>query len=117
MPSAFFAGFREMSVKDLAQLLAADPATNLIDVRSEEEFREGHVPGARNLSLDRLSVAVRAGELDPQKPVAVICASGGRSAQACVRLSKVFQFTKVTNVKGGTSEWVTAQFPIELGST
>lgn len=48
-----------------------------------------------------------------QKTVAVICASGGRSAQATVRLSRVFGFPDVVNVVGGTSEWISSGFPIE----
>lgn len=75
----------------------------------------GHVPLATNIPLDALSDAVRKGCLDSVKAgtIAVICASGGRSAQATVRLSKVFGFTDVVNVVGGTSEWLAKGFPIE----
>ena len=75
----------------------------------------GHVPLATNIPLDALSDAVRKGCLDSvkQKTIAVICASGGRSAQATVRLSRVFGFPDVVNVVGGTSEWIANGFPIE----
>lgn len=69
------------------------------------------VPGALNIPLDRLSDAVRAGSLDQytDSQIAVICASGQRSAQATVRLSKVFGFKHVTSVSGGMGAWVAMQ--------
>ena len=89
----------------------------MLDVRTRQEYNVGHVPGAMNIPLDGLSDAVRSGALDslkqPNRTVCVICASGGRSAQATVRLSRVFGFPDVVNIAGGTSEWINAGFPIE----
>ena len=66
----------------------------LLDVRTPEEYRSGHVPGARNLPLDRL------GELDLPKdrPVFAYCLSGARSAQACGWLKR--QGYEATNLGG-----------------
>jgi len=75
----------------------------LLDVRTPQEYRSGHATTAVNIELDALSEAVRAGTLDDWKDqgsVLVICQSGKRSAQATVRLSKVFGFQQVINVKG-----------------
>jgi rhodanese-related sulfurtransferase len=65
------------------------------------------IPSAVNIPLDMLSDAVRAGQLDPYhaSTIAVVCASGQRSAQATVRLSKVFGFKNVSNVSGGMAAW------------
>lgn len=65
------------------------------------------IPSAVNIPLDLLSDVVRAGQLDPYHSgsVAVVCASGQRSAQATVRLSKVFGFKNVVNVTGGMAAW------------
>ena len=50
----------------------------LLDVRTPEEYRDGHLPGAKNLPLDRLdTIAEPAGS-----PLFVYCRSGARSAQA-----------------------------------
>lgn len=59
---------------------------------------------------------VKSGELDGvrEKTVAVICAAGVRSAQAAVRLHKVFGFQDVVNVKGGTTEWIKAGYTVDL---
>lgn len=65
------------------------------------------IPGAVNIPLDVLSDEVRAGKLDPYMAgsVAVVCAGGMRSAQATVRLSKVFNFQSVCSVTGGMAAW------------
>lgn len=65
------------------------------------------IPTAVNIPLDMLSDAVRAGQLDPYhtSSIAVVCASGQRSAQATVRLSKVFGFSNVSNLAGGMAAW------------
>ncbi len=53
----------------------------LVDVRTEAEFASGHLPGATNVPLDRLSG--KAGKLvEKGKPIVVYCASGMRSASA-----------------------------------
>ena len=55
----------------------------LLDVRTPEEYRDGHLPGAKNLPLDRLdTIAEPAGS-----PLFVYCRSGARSAQAKARLA------------------------------
>ena len=89
----------------------------VLDVRTQQEYNVGHVPGAINIPLDGLSDAVRSGCLDslkePKRTLCVICASGSRSAQATVRLTRVFGFPDVVNVAGGTIQWINAGFPID----
>jgi hydroxyacylglutathione hydrolase len=74
----------------------------VLDVREPWEFRRGHVPGARLIPLGQL--ADRIGELEPERPVAVICASGNRSQSAAALLAQK-GFQKVFNVAGGTNAW------------
>ena len=62
----------------------ADKRAVVVDVRETWEYARGHVPGARLISLGEL--ARRAEELDPAAPVAVICATGGRSQSAAALL-------------------------------
>lgn len=54
----------------------------LVDVRTPEEFATGHLPGALNLPVQRLSAAL--GALDASKPVVLYCRSGRRSAMAAL---------------------------------
>ena len=111
------AGFKETTVAELRPQLERNQGLAVLDVRTQQEFNIGHVPGALNIPLDGLSDAVRMGSLDDlkelERTICVICASGGRSAQATVRLSRVFGFPDVVNVAGGTSVWINAGFPIE----
>lgn len=113
-------GFQETTVdhvhEALQQSLAAEPL--LLDVRTPQEYQSGHAIKAVNIELDTLSEAVKTGTLDDWKeegPILVICQSGKRSAQAAVKLSKVFGFQQVVNVKGGTSAWIAAGYPTEQG--
>ncbi len=53
----------------------------LVDVRTEAEFASGHLPGALNVPLDRLS-GKAAPLVEKGKPIVVYCASGMRSASA-----------------------------------
>ena len=60
------------------------PGAVLLDVRTPEEYRAGHIPGAQNLPLDRLdTIAEPAGS-----PLFIYCRSGARSAQAKARLAR-----------------------------
>lgn len=100
----------------LQQPLTPEPL--LLDVRTPQEYTSGHATKAVNIELDALADAVKAGTLDDWKeqgPILVICQSGKRSAQAAVKLSKVFDFQQVVNVKGGTSAWIAAGYPTEQG--
>ncbi|KAF8073142.1 TSTD1 [Scenedesmus sp. PABB004] len=106
-------GFREVSAAELDVALTAGGLVDLVlDVRSAAEFDAGPaIPGAVNIPLDTLSDAVRAGRLDAyiDGHVAVVCAGGQRSAQATVRLSRVFGFRAVSNVAGGMAAWAAQQ--------
>jgi rhodanese-related sulfurtransferase len=82
----------------------------VVDVREPWEYRQGHVPGALLMPLGQLSM--RLGELDVEKPVAVICATGNRSQSASALLGQK-GFKTIYNVVGGTSEWIRNGLEIE----
>lgn len=65
----------------LAERGGRDAGITLLDVRSEEEFAEGHLDGAVNIPVDELRE--RMDELDPGTAYWVYCASGSRSHTAC----------------------------------
>lgn len=87
---------------------AADAGAYVLDVRTPQEFAEGHVASAINLPLDQ--VEARAGEVPGDKPIYVICRSGNRSAQASAILKKAGKDVK--NVGGGMNDWVAAGYPV-----
>jgi len=76
----------------------------IIDVRPADEIggRLGTISGATLVPLD--NVVESAGSLDKTRPVVVVCRSGGRSAQATVKLMRA-GFEKVANLHGGALRW------------
>ncbi len=82
----------------------------VVDVREPWEYRTGRIPGAILIPLGELSA--RVGELDPERPVAVICASGNRSQSAAALLGQK-GFKTVYNVLNGTSGWRMSGLPVE----
>lgn len=88
----------------------------VLDVRRTQDFEACHVPGALSIPFEELSAAVQAGELDAwrEQPLAIMCSSGVTSAQACVRLSKVYGFAHPINVTGGLRAWRDAGLPTSL---
>jgi rhodanese-related sulfurtransferase len=95
---------RDVEPVELQRMLqsASEESPTVVDVREPWEYKQGHVPGALLIPLGQLSS--RLGELDPEKPVAVICASGSRSQSAAALLGQK-GFKTVYNVSGGTSAW------------
>ena len=70
----------------------------LLDVRTPEEYREGHIPGSVNVplqSIDKVASALA----DKTKTVFVYCRSGARSSQA-VAFMKQMGYTEVHNIGG-----------------
>ena len=77
-------------------------AFTVLDVRQPAEYEEVHLPGAKLVPLPELHHSID--ELDPEKPVIVLCAVGGRSRVAAQLLSGM-GFKEVYNLKGGIKAW------------
>ncbi len=74
----------------------------LLDVRSVDEYRSGHIPGSINISVEMIEkVSGRIPKKDT--PLFVHCLSGGRSSQA-VSILKQMGYTNVKNI-GGISRY------------
>ena len=80
------------------------PEIQLIDVRTPEEFSEGHIENAKNINIMGDDFDAQVAALDKTKPVMVYCKSGGRSAKASARL-KELGFTTITDLEGGITNW------------
>ncbi len=95
--------YQNKNVESFSRLIS-DPDVVVLDVRTAEEFAEGHLAEAINIDVkqdDFIEKAQRA--LPSDKKIAVYCRSGRRSGMAAVLLAqKGFQ---VTNLKGGIIAW------------
>ncbi len=98
-----------IDVHDLARL--REQGEFLLDVRQPDEYDEAHVPGAYLIPLDQLGE--RAGEVPSDRPIYVICRSGGRSGVAVDALRRAGY--DATNVAGGTLAWIDAGLPVATG--
>lgn len=99
----------QVAVDELAARQTEGSAGQVVDVRRDGEWKSGHVAAARHVPLADL--AARAGSLDRERPVHVLCAGGYRSAIAASLLERM-GFARVTNVVGGMSAWEAAGFPV-----
>jgi rhodanese-related sulfurtransferase len=85
--------------------LAKDPALTILDVRTPQEFSEGHIANARLLPVAELSEKINELAALKEQPLLVYCHAGNRSASASQILRKN-GFTKVHNLQGGISAWI-----------
>lgn len=83
----------------------------LIDVREPEEVAAARVDGAVHIPLG--SLVERLGEVPRDRTVYVMCALGGRSAQATGFLAA--QGLDAVNIDGGIAEWHRAGLPVIIG--
>jgi phage shock protein E len=81
----------------------------LIDVRTPEEYSNGHIPNAINIHIDTLQG--RLDEIPEDMPVVVYCRSGNRSATAA-RILIIGGFEEVYDL-GGIQDWVARGYPIQ----
>ncbi len=85
----------------------------VLDVRTADEFAEGHIPGAKNIDFLSGDFAKKAAELDPSKTYLIHCAAGGRSSKA-VSCLKDQKFTgTVYHLNSGFKEWQKEGKPVE----
>ena len=97
-----------------AQELLAEPPAGLavLDVRTPEEFTEGHLSGAANLDFYAAEFVDQLDALDKDQPYFVYCRSGNRSGQT-MDIMRDLGFTEVYELDGGILSWVGAGLPIE----
>jgi len=88
---------------------ASAGAATVLDVRTAAEWREGHVPWARHLSLSEFPDRLE--ELPRDRPIVVHCQAGGRAAIAA-SLLLARGFAEVTVFPGGFAEWKASGRPI-----
>lgn len=86
----------------------------LLDVREQDEYAAVHAPDSTLIPLGQLSSRLAEIQKYKSKPVAVVCRSGRRSAQA-VELLRNAGFTQAVNVEGGMSAWESAGLPVIKG--
>ena len=105
------AGIRLVSAADGAEIQANPPEGLIVlDVRTPEEFAEGHLEGAMMIDFYRDDFADQLADLDPEVPYLLYCRSGNRSGQAAIIMDGL-GFSDVANIDGGILSWTEAGLP------
>ena len=106
------AGFATITA-DVAAGVLADPPDDLVllDVRTPEEFAEGHLDGALLIDFYDADFADQLAGLDPDVPYLVYCRSGNRSGQTLAVMQQL-GFTSAVDVGGGMLAWNELGLPV-----
>ena len=95
-----------ISTEETREALGTNDAV-AVDLRDEEEWRTGHVPGARRISADELP------EVDdlPDQKVIVICEDGKKSAEVAEKLRS--DDREAVAMEGGMEQWRSDDLPMQ----
>lgn len=94
-------------------LLVQSARPFLLDVRTPDEYRQGHISGAELIPLNELSA--KKARIPKDRDIICICASGHRSIIAVRQLSSLGY--KVRDMNGGMLRWIRAGLPVKAGMT
>ncbi len=93
-----------ISPEEVQEVLYHNGSHQLIDVRTLEEFREGHLKNAQNICVTDDDFVKNIEKLDKDKPIYLYCRSGKRSARAA-NLLKDLGFKEIYDMDGGYLNW------------
>ena len=104
------ANFESISAKQAHILLENDKNVTLLDVRTIQEFKEGHLRDAKLIPLQVLEENLNKLAADKNSQIIVYCRSGNRSVAAS-RILEKNGFTPL-NVKGGIGAWISEGYGV-----
>jgi len=99
-----------VGVPDFADVIAS-PNVTIVDVRTPEEFAQGHIEGALNIPVEYADFTDQVSQLDADGTYAVYCRSGNRSQTAVDQMSGV-GINGIYELESGTNGWAAAGQPL-----
>lgn len=84
---------------------------NVIDLRTEEDFKSGHLPNAKNVALENLESSLKSLKLEQKYPVVVIGRGPAHSQKAAKEL-RALGYAEVGVLEGGINAWQTSGLPL-----
>lgn len=102
-----------LTAKDYSKKIESLPNAPIIDVRTPEEFKTGHIAKAVNFNWNGDKFLSQIAKLDKTKPVFVYCHAGGRSNAAASKMRSI-GFKKVYDLSGGLTNWKAASLPVKM---
>ena len=95
----------------LERRLESGEPVAVIDVRDPDEYRDGHIEAATNISRGFLEFRIGGTVSDPKTPVVLYCQTGLRSVLAAKQL-KELGYEHVINLQGGYAKWAQSGLPV-----
>ncbi|MGC3874082.1 rhodanese-like domain-containing protein [Halomonas sp. GXIMD04776] len=83
----------------------------VVDIRDANDFKAGHIAGARNIPQSKLDERMKELDKFKDKPVIVACKHGQASGTAVAKLTKA-GFERVSKLKGGMAQWQADNLPV-----
>ncbi len=103
---------KHVKAKEAAELLAKDEVI-VLDVRTSDEFADGHIKGAKNIDfLDDSKFKAETAKLDKDKTYLVHCQAGGRSSKSLKPLQDL-GLQNLIHLDDGFAGWQEAGLPVE----
>ncbi|SRR5258706_15755586 len=96
-----------------ADRLLSEGGVLLLDVRTPQEFREGHIPSATLIPITEFNQRLKELPADKTQPVLVYCTVGARSSKAAKILAHS-GYKDIYNLTGGIRAWIADQKPIQV---
>ena len=104
-------GINQLDPKQVHSMISQTSRPYLLDVRTPQEYQQGHINGAELIPLDELPKKMS--RIPKNREVICICHSGNRSSAAANHLSSAGY--KVSNLRRGMSNWMRAGLPVKKG--
>jgi rhodanese-related sulfurtransferase len=109
--------YQDIPVDEAKRLIDINDNVFIIDVRTQQEYDEGHILGSKLIPIDEFEKAVSEGKIPPGKTVLIYCRSESRSSKAADMLGKTgynnVKGQSVNNMLGGFDEWRSKGYPVE----
>ena len=102
-PSGQKESYRQVSMEEAVSIMEEESSYIILDVRTPEEFKGGHIPGAINIDNETIGSEEITELPDKEQLIFVYCRSGNRSKQAAEKLAKL-GYTNITEF-GGIQAW------------
>ena len=97
------AGYRQVDMEEAIALMKKEKGYLILDVRRNDEFSSGHIPGAVNIPNEMIGSEKPSDLPDQEQLILVYCRSGNRSKQAAEKLAKL-GYTNIVEF-GGILDW------------
>jgi len=118
-PNAGAFPMHTMIAQDLQQEMEEDRHLLVLNVRSTEEFEEGHIPGSHNIPQDAPDFLKQVADLTGSRDRRIVVHCSGITCDASAKALEALTragFTNVHRFEGGMADWKKAGFPVVTGS-